>query len=72
MEEKTRKLSPTAPLLENINLKQRLENQLNDVNAFNTGNNNIKKMITYFKGKNYKSNRKNKKYKTLSTIIKIL
>ena len=70
MEQKTQKLNPSAPLLENIDLEQRLEKKLNDVNSFNNHINNIKEMITYFKDKNNKSKKKYKKYKTLTTILK--
>ena len=54
MEQKCERLYPTAPL-ENIDLEQRLEKKLNDVNSFNNHINNIKEMITYFKDKNNKS-----------------
>ena len=63
------RLYPSAPL-EDIDLEQRLEKKLNDVNSFNNHINNIKKMITYFKDKNNKSKKKYKKYKTLTTILK--
>ena len=59
MEQKTDRLYPTAPL-ENIDLEQRLEKTLNDVNSFNSHINNIKQMITYFKDKNNKSKKKYK------------
>ena len=67
MEAKTDRLYPSAPLEKNIDLEQRLEKKLNDVNSFNNHMNNIKEMITYFKDKNNKSN---KKYKTITTILK--
>ena len=52
MEQKIDKLYPSAPLeIENIDLEQRLENKLNDVNSFNNSNNNIKETITYIKEK---------------------
>ena len=51
MDQKTDKLYPTAPLLENIDLEKRLKNKINDVNNFNNHINNIKEMITYFKDK---------------------
>ena len=57
MEQKTTKLSPSAPL-ENIDLEQRLEKQLNNVNSFGNSINNTKEMITYFKYKNPKSRKK--------------
>ena len=69
MEAKTDRLYPSAPL-EKIDLEQRLEKKLNDVNSFNNHINNIKEMITYFKDKNNKSKKKYKKYKTLTTILK--
>ena len=50
MQAKTERLYPTAPL-ENIDLEQRLEKKLNDVNSLNNSINNIKEMITYFKDK---------------------
>ena len=58
MDQKTDKLYPSAPLLENIDLERRLEKKLNDVNSFNNSINNIKEMITYFKDKNDKSKKK--------------
>ena len=70
MEAKTDRLNPSAPLEKDINLEQRLEKKLNDVNSFNNHINNIKEMITYFKDRNNKSKKKNKKYKTLTTILK--
>ena len=55
MDQKTDKLYPSAPLLENIDLEKRLKKKINDVNSFNNHISNIKEMITYFKGKNNKS-----------------
>ena len=69
MEQKTEKLYPTAPLLENIDLEKRLEKKIKDVNSFNNHINNIKEMITYFKDKNNKSKKKYKNYKTLNTVF---
>ena len=69
MDQKTDKLYPSAPLLENIDLKKRLEKKINDVNSFNNSINNIKEMITYFKDKNNKSKKKYKNYKTLNTVL---
>ena len=69
MEQKTDRLYPSAPLLENIDLEKRLEKKINDVNSFNNHINNIKEMITYFKDKNNKSKKKYKNYKTLNTIL---
>ena len=69
MEQKCDKLYPSAPSLENIDLKKRLEKKINDVNSFNNHINNIKEMISYFKDKNNKSKKKYKNYKTLNTIL---
>ena len=60
MDQKTDKLYPSAPLLENIALEKRLEKKINDFNSFNNHNNKIKEMITYFKDKNHKSKKKYK------------
>ena len=70
MDQKTDRLYPSAPLEKDINLEQRLEQKINDVNSFNNHINNIKEMISYFKDKNNKSKKKHKKYKTLTTILK--
>ena len=59
---------PSAPL-ESIDLEQRLEKKINDVNSFNDHINNIKEMITYFKDKNNKSKKRYKNYKTLNTVL---
>ena len=71
MEQKCDRLYPSAPF-ENkkIDLEQRLEKKLNDVNSFNNHISNIKEMITYFKYKNNESKKKSKKYKTITTILK--
>ena len=69
MDQKCDRLYPSAPL-ENIDLEQRLEKKLNDVNSFNNHINNIKEMITYFKDKNNKSKKIYKKYRTITTILK--
>ena len=69
MDQKTDKLYPSAPLLENIDLRKRLEKNINDVNSFINHVNNIKEMITYFKDKNNKSKNRYKNYKTLNTIL---
>ena len=69
MEQKTDRLYPSAPLLENIDLEKRLEKRINDVNSFNNHINNIKEMITYLKDKNHKSKKKYKNYKTLNTVL---
>ena len=60
MEQKTDRLYPTAPFLENIDLEKRLEKRINDVNSFNNHINNIKEMTTFFKDKNHKSKKKYK------------
>ena len=41
MDQKTDKLYPSAPLLENIDLEKRLEKKINDVNSFNNHISNI-------------------------------
>ena len=69
MEQKCDKLYPSAPILENIDLEQRLEKKINDVNSFNNHINNIKEMITYFKDKTHKSKKRYKNYKTLNTVL---
>ena len=69
MEQKTDRLYPSAPLLENIDLEKRLEKKINDVNSFNNHVSNIKEMIQYFKDKNHKSKKRFKNYKTLNTIL---
>ena len=68
MDQKYDRLYPSAPL-ENIDLEQRLEKKINDVNSFNNHINNNKEMITYFKAKNNKSKKRSKNYKTLNTIL---
>ena len=69
MEQKTDRLYTSAPL-GNIDLEQRLEKKLNDVNSFNSSINNIKEKITYFKDRNHKSKKKYKIYQTPTTILK--
>ena len=69
LDQKTERLYPTIPLLENIDLEKRLEKKINDVISFNNHINNIKEMITYFKDKNNKSKKRYKNYKTLNTIL---
>ena len=71
MDQKSDRLYPSAPL-ENIDLEQRLEKKINDVNSFNNHINNIKERITYFKYKNNKSKKRYKKYKTLNTILELV
>ena len=68
MEQKCDRLYPSAPL-ENVDLEQRLEKKVNDVNSFNNHITNIKELITYFKDKNHKSKKRYKNYKTLNTIL---
>ena len=68
MEQKCHRLYPSAPL-ENIDLEQRLERKLNDVNSFNNHINILKEMITYFKEKNNKLKKRFKKFKTLNTVL---
>ena len=69
MEQKCDRLYPSAPFEnKNIDLEQRLEKKINDVNSFNNHINNIKEMITYFKDKNHKSKKRYKKYKNLSIV----
>ena len=53
MDQKCDEFYPSAPL-ENIDLEQRLEKKLNDVNSFNNHINNIKEMIIYCRDKNNK------------------
>ena len=67
--QKKDRIYPSAPL-ENIELEQRPEKKLNDVNSFVISINNLEEMIAYFKEKNNKSKKKYKKYKTLTTISK--
>ena len=55
--------------IKNIDLEQRLEKKLNDVNSFKNHIKNIKEMITYFKDKNNKSKKSYKNYKTLNTVL---
>ena len=70
MEQKCDRLYPSIPFEnKNIDLEQRLEKKLNDVNSFNNHINNIKEMITYFKDKTNKSKKRYKKYKTLNTVL---
>ena len=69
MEQKTDRLYPSAPLLENVDLQKRLEKRINDVNSFNNHIKNIKEKISYFKDKNNKSKKKYKNSKTLNTVL---
>ena len=70
MDQKCDRIYPSAPLEKNIDLEQRLEKKLNDLNSFNNHIKNIKEMIQYFKDKNNESKKIEKKYKTLITILK--
>ena len=71
MQQKTDRVNPSAPFEnKNIDLEQRLEKKVNDVNSFNNSINNFKEMITYFEDKNNKSKNKYEKHKTISTILK--
>ena len=70
MDQKTDRIYPTAPLEKNINLEQRLQKKLNDVNSFNYHINNTKEVFTHFKDKNNKSKKKYKQYKTITTTLK--
>ena len=70
MEQKCDRLYPSAPFEnKNIDLEQRLEKKLNDVNSFNNHINSIKEMITYFIDKNHRSKKKYKNYKNLNTLL---
>ena len=63
MEQKTGRLQPSAPIdNKNIELEERLEKKLNDVNSFNNSINNIKEMITYFKETKTTNKKRNMKY----------
>ena len=62
---KHKKLNPSASL-ENIDLKQKEEKKLNDVNTFNNPISNIKE-FTYFQDKPEKINTKNTIYNTKIT-----
>ena len=56
MWQKTQGLYPSAPLRKRKDdLEQRSKRKWNDWNTFINSLNNIKEMITYFKGKNYKT-----------------
>ena len=55
MERILEKLYPSASILEIIDLEQRIEKKINDVNSFNNHINNLKEMVTYFIDNNNKS-----------------
>ena len=57
MERKCDRLYTSAPL-ENIDLEQRLEKKLNDVNSFINHINNTEEVIKYFEDKNNKSKKR--------------
>ena len=69
MDQKTDRLYPSIPLEKDIDLEQRVEKKLNDVNSFNNHINKIKEMITYFKDKNHKSKKRYKNCKSVNTIL---
>ena len=70
MEQKTPKLYRFAPLMiSELDLEQKLEKKLKDLNSFNNSINNIKEMITSFKDKNHKRKQKYKNYKTPNPIL---
>ena len=54
MGQRNDRLYPSAPL-EVFDLEHRLETKLNDVSSLKNFLNNIKGMITYFKGKKHES-----------------
>ena len=57
MEAKLDRSYPSASL-EGIDLEQQQEKKRNVVNSLNNSINNIEEMITYFKDKNHKSNKR--------------
>ena len=69
MDQKLDSVYPSATLEKNVDLEQRLEKKINDVNSFDNHINNIEEMIMYFKDKNKKSKKKYKSYKTLNIIL---
>ena len=69
MDQKCDRLYPGAPLEKILDLEQQLEKKLNDVNSFKNSINNIKEMVTHFKDKNNKSEKRYKNFKTLNTIL---
>ena len=70
MEPKVDRLYSFGPL-EIFESEQRLEKKTKDVNSFNNSITYIKELITFFKEKNNNPKKKFKRYKTLSTIIKL-
>ena len=69
MDQKCDRLNPSATF-EVINLHQRLEKKSNDVKSFNNSIKNIKRMITHFSEKNYKSKKNTKRHKMITMILK--
>ena len=69
MDQKTDRLYRSAPLEEKIDLKQRVEKKLIDVNSFIKHTNNIKKMITFCEDKHYKLKKKYKNDRNLNTVL---
>ena len=70
MDQKCDRLYPSAPFEnKNIDLEQRLEKKIKDVNSFNNHVNNIKELITYIKDKNHISKKRYENYTTLNTIL---
>ena len=70
MDQKCDKLYPSAPIENIIDLEQKREKKLKEVNSFINSNNNLKEMITYLNDKKNKSKKKYIKYKTITTVIK--
>ena len=70
MNQKIDRLYPRAPLEEDIDLEQRLEKKLGDVNSLYIPISNIRELITFFRDKNQKSKKLYKKHKTIFTILK--
>ena len=58
MEQRTEGLFAFVPFEKNIELEQRFEKKLYDVNSFNITISNIKEMITFFEDKNKNQKRK--------------
>ena len=71
MKQKCDRLYPSAHL-KNIDLEQRLDKKIKDVNSFRNHINSIKENITYFQDKNNKSKKKYKNYKTLCTVLELV
>ena len=61
MDQKCGRLYPSEPL-EKIDLEQRIEKRLKDVNGFNNSINYTEEMISHFKDKNHKSKKRAKTY----------